>query len=337
MKYIAIIALALAVFPSAAQSSANMLAKAQTCIADVKARFAPDSRQAIYDIKAYNDNNGNLTVGGEVSDSTAASATRRALAEAGIDYADGIKQLPYDKWAQVRISAASMRTAGRHSAEMATQAVLGTPLRVLTKGSDWWRVQTPDRIFACPLTVTGSIGIFGMLPNGKGLLEKLGVNPQFVTTNQLSDIRIPLAPITDSQMAALQAEINRGYDKFINRVALGRHMPESKVRAIAEGRVWDGKKALELGLVDQLGTLEDAIAWVATTSKVDKDYDVVLYPKTESSFMDMVMSMTKTGLAPQMDQMLGKIEANPFLLAKGISIIQQKPLQARAPKALFLL
>lgn len=148
MKYIAIIALALAVFPTAAQSSANMLAKAQTCIADVKARFAPDSRQAIYDIKAYNDNNGSLTVGGEVSDSTAASATRRALAEAGIDYADGIKQLPYDKWAQVRISAASMRTAGRHSAEMATQAVLGTPLRVLTKGSDWWRVQTPDGYIA---------------------------------------------------------------------------------------------------------------------------------------------------------------------------------------------
>ena len=148
MKYIAIIALALAVFPTAAQSSANMLAKAQTCIADVKARFAPDSRQAIYDIKAYNDNNGSLTVGGEVSDSTAASATRRALAEAGIDYADSIKQLPYDKWAQVRISAASMRTAGRHSAEMATQAVLGTPLRVLTKGSDWWRVQTPDGYIA---------------------------------------------------------------------------------------------------------------------------------------------------------------------------------------------
>ncbi len=148
MKYIAIIALALAVFPTTAQSSANMLAKAQTCIADVKARFAPDSRQAIYDIKAYNDNNGSLTVGGEVSDSTAASATRRALAEAGIDYADGIKQLPYDKWAQVRISAASMRTAGRHSAEMATQAVLGTPLRVLTKGSDWWRVQTPDGYIA---------------------------------------------------------------------------------------------------------------------------------------------------------------------------------------------
>lgn len=148
MKYIAIIALALAVFPTTAQSSANMLAKAQTCIADVKARFAPDSRQAVYDIKAYNDNNGSLTVGGEVSDSTAASATRRALAEAGIDYADGIKQLPYDKWAQVRISAASMRTAGRHSAEMATQAVLGTPLRVLTKGSDWWRVQTPDGYIA---------------------------------------------------------------------------------------------------------------------------------------------------------------------------------------------
>ncbi len=176
-----------------------------------------------------------------------------------------------------------------------------------------------------------------MLPNGKGLLDKLGVNPQFVSTNPLSDFRIPLAPITDQQMAAMQVEINRGYDRFISRVARGRHMPESKVRAIAEGRVWDGQKALQLGLVDQLGTLDDAIAWVATNSKLGTDYDVALYPKSESSFMDMVMDMTKTGLAPQMDQMLGKIEPNPFLLAKGIRLLHQKPLQARAPKALFLL
>ncbi len=201
----------------------------------------------------------------------------------------------------------------------------------------YWISCEADRIFACPLTITGSIGIFGMLPNGKGLLDKLGVNPQFVSTNPLSDFRIPLAPITDQQMAAMQVEINRGYDRFISRVARGRHMPESKVRAIAEGRVWDGQKALQLGLVDQLGTLDDAIAWVATNSKLGTDYDVALYPKSESSFMDMVMGMTKTGLAPQMDQMLGKIEPNPFLLAKGISLLGQKPLQARAPKAIFLL
>lgn len=201
----------------------------------------------------------------------------------------------------------------------------------------YWISCEADRIFACPLTITGSIGIFGMMPNAKGLLDKVGVNPQFVTTNPNSDIRIPFAPLTPYQMDALQTEINRGYDQFIQRVAKGRHMPESKVRAIAEGRVWDGKKALALGLVDQLGTLDDAIAWVATTAKVDKGYDVVLYPEAESNFMDVVMSMTKTGLAPQMDQMLVKIEPNPFLLAKGINILTQKPVQARTPKAIFLL
>lgn len=148
MRYTAIIALAVAAMPLAAQSSADMLAKAQSCIKTVKAQVAPDARQAVYDIKAYHNNDGSLVVGGEVSDSTALKATVKALAEAGVDYADSIRLMPYDQWAQVRISAASLRTAGRHSAEMATQAVMGTPVRVLHKDSEWWRVQTPDGYIA---------------------------------------------------------------------------------------------------------------------------------------------------------------------------------------------
>lgn len=148
MNYLAIIALCVAAVPVYAQSSANMLAKAQECIKDVKAEYAPDGRQIVYDIKAYNNNEGSLVVGGDVSDSTAMRAIVKALDEAGIDYADKINLLPYDKWAQVRISVASMRTAGRHSAEMATQALMGTPLRVLHKGGDWWHVQTPDGYIA---------------------------------------------------------------------------------------------------------------------------------------------------------------------------------------------
>ncbi len=148
MRYTAIIALAVAALPLAAQSSADMLAKAQECIKTVKAQVAPDARQAVYDIKAYHNNDGSLVVGGEMSDSTALKATVKALAEAGVDYADSIRLMPYDQWAQVRISAASLRTAGRHSAEMATQAVMGTPVRVLHKDSEWWRVQTPDGYIA---------------------------------------------------------------------------------------------------------------------------------------------------------------------------------------------
>lgn len=148
MRYLPLLFICIAGMPVYAQSSANMLAKAQECIKDVKSEYAPDSRQIVYDIKAYNNNEGSLVVGGDVSDSTAMRATVKALNDAGIDYANNINLLPYDKWAQVRISAASLRTAGRHSAEMATQAVMGTPLRVLQKGGDWWRVQTPDGYIA---------------------------------------------------------------------------------------------------------------------------------------------------------------------------------------------
>ena len=95
MNYLAIIALCVAAVPVYAQSSANMLAKAQECIKDVKAEYAPDGRQIVYDIKAYNNNEGSLVVGGDVSDSTAMRAIVKALDEAGIDYADKINLLPY--------------------------------------------------------------------------------------------------------------------------------------------------------------------------------------------------------------------------------------------------
>lgn len=146
MKTLALIALACSCMPLAAQSSANMLAKAQNCIKVVKAEYAPDSRQIIYEIKAYNNNEGSLVVSGAISDSTAMRATVKALDKAGIDYADSINMLPYDKWAQVRITAASLRTAGRHSAEMATQAVMGTPLRVLQKEATGGEYRLPTDI-----------------------------------------------------------------------------------------------------------------------------------------------------------------------------------------------
>ena len=148
MRYISLLALYLATLPITAQSSANMLAKAQECIADVKATFAPDNRQAIFTVKAYNDGNGTLVVGGEVSDSTALKATVKALDAANIEYTDSMRLLPYDQWAQIRLSAASLRGDGRHSAEMVTQAVMGTPVRVMHKNSDWWQVQTPDGYIA---------------------------------------------------------------------------------------------------------------------------------------------------------------------------------------------
>ncbi|MCM1066479.1 MAG: C40 family peptidase [Muribaculaceae bacterium] len=145
---ISILFLGIAATSLMAQSSANELSRAQGAVAQAKASTAADARQSIFDIKAYHDTDGRLVVGGVASDSLAIRAARQALADTGVDYADSIKLLPYTDWAQTRISAASHRSAPRHSAEMATQSVMGTPLRVLEKGSEWWRVQTPDGYIA---------------------------------------------------------------------------------------------------------------------------------------------------------------------------------------------
>lgn len=143
-----IIALALGFTEAPAQSSVTALNRATAIINNVRSELAPDSRQSICEVKAFTNPDGVLVVGGAVSDSLVGKAIRGRLASSHIDYADSITILPYDGWAQVRLSVASLRTAGKHAAEMATQAVMGTPLRVLQKNKEWWRVQCPDGYIA---------------------------------------------------------------------------------------------------------------------------------------------------------------------------------------------
>lgn len=131
-----------------AQSSIAVLDKANSILADVRAEYAPDARQNVYEIKAYNNPDGILVLSGAVSDSLAYQQIAKRLNAASIDFADSISILPYNDWAQVRLSVASLRTGGRHSAEMATQGLMGTPLRVLQRGGEWWRVQMPDGYIA---------------------------------------------------------------------------------------------------------------------------------------------------------------------------------------------
>lgn len=133
---------------SIAQSSAEELRKASGIIASVQKQFAPDARQNLFQIKAFNNNEGALTIKGTTSDSIAFKALKEQLFSAVIDYTDSIKLMPYDDWALVRLSVASLRTKGAHSAELSTQALMGTPLRVLQKGKEFWQVQVPDGYIA---------------------------------------------------------------------------------------------------------------------------------------------------------------------------------------------
>lgn len=132
----------------AANASTTTADRATKILNEVKKSEAPDGRQVVFDIKAWTNARGQLVVGGTTSEQSVRDAVVSALDKAGLKYADSMTVYPTDQWALVRIPAASLRTAGRHAAEMATQAVLGTPLRILEKGGEWWHVQTPDGYIA---------------------------------------------------------------------------------------------------------------------------------------------------------------------------------------------
>ncbi len=145
-----------------------------------------------------------------------------------------------------------------------------------------------DSIFAEATTLTGSIGIFGMLPNLEGLLtDKLGLDFDVVKTNDFSDIGTPTRAMTEPEKNLLQRTINRGYDLFVKRCANGRQMSEEDIRKIAEGRVWTGSMAQDLGLVDQLGGINEAIAAAASKAGIET-YTILSYPEQPSIFDSLI-------------------------------------------------
>ena len=116
-----------------------------------------------------------------------------------------------------------------------------------------------DRIYAHPTTVTGSIGVIMSLYNAAGLFGMIGVKSDPIKSGPNKDIGNPGRPMTDEERAILQAMVNSFYDQFVQVVVKGRHLPEERVRALADGRVYTGLDAQKLGLVDEVGYLEDAI------------------------------------------------------------------------------
>ncbi|MCH5215968.1 MAG: signal peptide peptidase SppA [Muribaculaceae bacterium] len=182
-----------------------------------------------------------------------------------------------------------------------------------------------DRIFAEPLTLTGSIGIFGMLPNLKGALDKVGVKFQYVTTNKNAVFSI-IDPLNTTQRQAMQDMVNRGYELFTSRCATGRNMPVDELKMIAEGRVWDGMEALNRGLVDELGSLQDAIDWVADEADIANSYSTVVLPKPEEWYEVLIREYEKR----LMTKVFGNILDDTFDYRNTLkSIISQDPIQAR--------
>lgn len=145
-----------------------------------------------------------------------------------------------------------------------------------------------DRIFADLTTLTGSIGVFGMIPDASGLVTgKLGVNFTTIESNPNAMPPTLVSPLTPEQASALQVSVENTYDLFTKRVAAGRGMSQDDVKKIAEGRVWVGASAISLGLVDEIGGLEEAIAAIKTEIG-DSDLKVVYYPEASDDFWTMM-------------------------------------------------
>ncbi|HSO85956.1 MAG TPA: signal peptide peptidase SppA [Draconibacterium sp.] len=144
-----------------------------------------------------------------------------------------------------------------------------------------------DKILASPNTITGSIGIFGTIPNfGELLNDKLGITTDVVKTNKNSDLLTLTRPMTDYEQKMMQATIEEGYSTFISHVSEGRRMTVAQVDSIGQGRVWSGENAKEIGLVDDFGGLKDAIALAAEIEGLD-EYRTVSLPSLPDPFEEL--------------------------------------------------
>lgn len=180
----------------------------------------------------------------------------------------------------------------------------------------YWISASADKIIASPSTITGSIGIFGLLMTFEESLAKLGINTDGVGTTDLGGFGLT-RPLDDNIAKLIQLNINRGYQDFIQLVADNRNMSLAEVDAIAQGRVWSGSKAKELGLVDELGNLQTAIDAAATLSGLEH-YDIKLVEKELSSMdkflKEMLGQAASVMFEPQPVITLGPVD----LLLKGL-------------------
>ncbi len=156
----------------------------------------------------------------------------------------------------------------------------------------YWISAKGDYIFADPTTLTGSIGVFGTFPNMQGLLNnKIGLTFDVAKTNENADFGSVAQPLTEFQYKKLQEMVVKTYDDFTKRVAEGRGLTQTYVDSIGQGRVWAGADAIGLGLVDQLGDMEDAIAYAAEKANLGSDYKVTEWPKQKDFFTRIMESM----------------------------------------------
>ncbi|MCD4773581.1 MAG: signal peptide peptidase SppA [Bacteroidales bacterium] len=169
----------------------------------------------------------------------------------------------------------------------------------LAASGGYWISCSADKIFADPTTITGSIGVFGFIPNLKDFYKnKLGITHDNVQTNENSDYMTTNRPLTTYQKKIIQKNVDKVYQEFLELVAEGRNMTTEQVNKIGQGRVWSGVDALRIGLIDELGGIEDAIAAAVEMAELP-DYRIIELPEQKDPFEQIIkeiFSNTKVSL-----------------------------------------
>ncbi|MDC6404789.1 MULTISPECIES: signal peptide peptidase SppA [Maribacter] len=188
-----------------------------------------------------------------------------------------------------------------------------------------------DKIFAEPTTITGSIGVFGTIPNIEGLAKDIGINAEQVGTNKNSVEYSLFEPMGETFRNQVQESIEDTYETFLSRVSNGRNISMAQADSIAQGRVWSGVDAQRLGLVDELGTLEDAIAAAAGMAEIES-YGIRKYPKYKSGFERFMEDISGAGAKMRENMIKEEIGEETYQVLKDIkSYMNQKGIQARMP------
>jgi protease-4 len=282
----------------------------------VAANPAPTSGDAI----------GVVTVAGDIVDGKASSGTAGgdSIADAlGKAVAKGnLKALVI----RVDSPGGSVSASDRIRSAILAAKAKGLPVVVsmgtVAASGGYWVATTGDMIFADPNTITGSIGVFGIIPTFKGSLGKIGLSADGVQATPLSGQPNALQGTTPATDALIQAGINQTYARFTGLVATARHLPVTRVDEIGQGRVWDGVTAQKIGLVDRFGGLDDAIAEAARRAKLDpKNVHPVFVEREKSAlvrFLRMLSGNSDSEATTASDSFSSLAERPDWLLARAL-------------------
>ena len=193
----------------------------------------------------------------------------------------------------------------------------------------YYLAMAADTIVAEPTTLTGSIGIFGMIFNiGDFMANKLGITTDRESTGNFSNLYTASRSLTDAEKAIIQAQVNNGYETFTSKAALGRGMDIDDLKAVASGRVWTGIQAKEIGLIDVLGGLDTAIKIAAEKAGVANDFKVRYYPVKKTALEELIEELSGITQTSLMKAKLGELYPYLELLDK---VENMRGVQARMP------